>query len=267
MKSIGLILFICILASCSQKKEVSPTISETALESENDPQEYPAYDWDTLAGIYFGPFSDKEININLTYVSEFNAVGYSVMNGLIRNILGKVAQNKDSVKLVLLESGEHPFDGTFYLNIHKTNFEINGEWIPFDSKIKSKQFHLAKRIVISNSEFDYDAPLTDDHFLNFFSYSEDSLGSYTFSEDGSVTYQFYDTPYDYEEKQEGTPKIARGSWSVKNKIVTIFWQPNFAFPSLKSQFKMIDKRNEEEFESLLLQGEGRIIYSSYGMAY
>lgn len=255
-----LLLSSMVFLSCGGEKEQAEASAEETVVGIDalEEKEYLPYHWDTLQGIYSGPFSDKEININLTYVSEFNAVGYSVMNGLIRNISGKVTQNEDSVKLILEEPGDHPHDGTFYLNIHKKDFGVKGKWEAFHSSVPSKSFKLKKKIIDFELDIDYDNPkiTNESSFVLLFGECRDSLGTYQFSMDGSVVYEFYNTPDEFEAGNEAMQK-AMGSWMLKNGLITVYWQPNFAFPNLKSQFRMV----KGEFK---LQGEGRTIYSMFG---
>lgn len=252
-------LLIILFTSCKGNKELTP---ENTVDSESSVQELPDYYFDTLQGIYSGQFGDKEINIRLNYVTEHNAVGYCVVNGLIRNLSGKVEQTQDSVKLVLEEPGDNQYDGTFYLSIHKTNFNVNGKWEPFRLS-GSKKVSLKRKILLNYADIDENTPVNDQSFSLFFERGIDSLGSYFFNPDGHVKYEFYDSPDDFE-TESGTMKIANGSWTLKKGIVTIYWQPNFAFPNLKSQFKLIDLRLESEYISFKLVGEGRTINSSYG---
>lgn len=266
MKFFVLLLSLCIVfVSCKEKEEIRTEGADSAKIDTLYVKEFPPYNWDTLCGVYSGLFSDKEINIRLTYVSEFNAVGYNVMSGLIRNVSGKVSQTEDSVKITMEEPGDHAHDGIFYLNIHKQNFGINGEWVAFNSSIPSKKFKLKRKRILNYSEIDDDSPLTEESFAYFFERGRDSLGDYSFLPDGYVTYEFYNTPYEFEENY-GTMKTATGGWTFKKGIVTIFWQPNFAYPGLKSQFRVFDLRNED-YGPIKMVGEGRTIYSSYGMEF
>lgn len=258
----SLLLMITTIISCGKKGNGDTDVVMVENMESSDLKVYPAYNWDTLRGIYSGPFSDKEININLTYVSEFNVVGYSVVSGLIRNLSGKVTQNDDSVRLVLEEPGDHVHDGKFYLNIHKTNFGVSGRWAPFRASISPKNFKLKKKIFDFNVDTDYEkAPVTETSFIILFGDCRDSLGRYEFLMDGSVVYEFYNTPSEFEENNNTAMQKSIGSWEFKKGNITIYWQPNFAFPNLKSQFKLI-----YDDEQLILKGEGRIIYPLYGAA-
>lgn len=248
-----------------KQKEASGLNGENIPVTEVNEEQFPPYNWDTLKGVYAGPFLNSEIHINLTYVTEFNAVGYSVVNGLVRNISGKVSQSKDSVRLVLSEQGDNAYDGVFSLEINKNNFQTKGEWKPYDSKLTSKTFSLKKKKSPDYTKFDYyKDPITADNFLMFYEFSQDSLGYYRFSNDGSVNYEFYKTTDDFE-AQSGTMQFAIGSWKLNGKSVTINWQPNFAYPKLKSQFNIVDDRKNEG--SVTLRGENRVIYSSYEMGF
>ncbi len=256
-----LVVFAIIFVACKEKKAVAET--SLTVDIEQGVQNFPIFNWDTLRGVYHGKFSDKEININLTYVSEYNAVGYSVVSGLIRNLSGKVTQTLDSVKIILVEPGDHAHDGTFYLAISKENFGIVGRWEAFSSTISSKKFKLTKKLPLDYSELDSQTPLNEENFQYFFNNAYDSFGNYTFNEDGSVTYEFYMTEEE-NEQDNGTLYTANGSWEFHSNKIIVFWQPNFAFPSLKSQFNLIDIRNDEEY-NLMLEGEGRKIFANFLM--
>ncbi len=260
-----LLLSALFFTACQGEKKDTAIGSQAAFGTTDSltVQEFDPYQWDTLCGIYSGIYSDREININLTYVSQYNAVGYSVLNGLIRNISGKVTQTADSVKLVLSELGDHAHDGVFQLNINKQNFNVKGSWKAYNSSIPSKTFQLKKKQPLDYNEFDYDKPVTAENFLFFYGVSEDSLGYYYFHEDGSVNYEFYTTTNAFS-NQEGTMQYAQGSWTIKGGDVIIYWQPNFAFPNLKSKFRIMDNRKTDPENGYPhLQGEGRIIYPQY----
>lgn len=266
MKRWTVLLFSALVfAACKgEKKNTAIVAGETSGTTDSsEDQEFEPYYWDTLCGIYSGAYSDRELNINLTYVSQYNAVGYSVLNGLIRNISGKVTQTTDSVKLTLSELGDHVHDGVFQLNINKRNFEVKGTWKAYSSSIPSKTFQLKKKRWLDYNEFDYEKPVTAENFLFFYEVSEDSLGYYYFKEDGSVNYEFYPTPNAFS-NQEGTLQYAQGSWTIKGEYVTVYWQPNFAFPNLKSRFRIMDGRKTDPEDGYpYLEGEGRIIYPQY----
>lgn len=260
-----LLLSALFFTACQDEEKATASVSgeDSGTTDPLTVQEFAPYQWDTLCGVYSGTYSDREINIKLTYVSQYNAVGYSVLNGLIRNISGKVTQTEDSVKLILSELGDHAHDGVFQLNINKQNFGVKGSWKAYNTSIPSKAFQLKKKRPLDYNEFDYEKPVTADNFLFFYGVSQDSLGYYYFNEDGSVNYEFYTTP-DAFNNQEGTMQYAQGSWTIKGGNVTVYWQPNFAFPNLKSGFKIIDDRKSDPENGYPhLKGEGRIIYPQY----
>lgn len=247
-----------LLVACSQK-ENEPVMTQVAEELPEE-VEYPAFNFDTLRGSYQGSFGDKELNLVISHLTPYNVVGYNVINGLIRNVTGKVEQNQDSIILNLAESGEHAYDGVFRVAFHRDNFSNNGKWTPFDSRISAKTFRLKKQYELDYSkDIDYEKPVTDESFLYFFSYASDSIGRILMTNDGLAVYQHNG---EVEEEKDAKLLTAHGSWTFKNKVLTISWQPNIYFPKLKSTFKLVDSRFQED-GWLTLQGEGRTLYSGY----
>lgn len=257
MKALVVISTIFIVACSSDKKD--PIVN---LEEENLIEDviYPNFNFDTLRGYYHGKFGDNVLHLTISHVSPFNAVGYNVVNGLIRNVTGKVEQSADSIILNLAESGEHEYDGVFRITFHRNDLSNKGRWSPFGSGVASKTFQLSKKVAPDySSDFNFDAAVTEANFLHFFSYPGDSLGNLELSIDGLAVYQHGKV---VNMEKDSKFLSAKGSWMYKNKVLTIFWQPNSYFPKLKSTFKIVDERNKED-GWLTLQGEGRTFYSSY----
>lgn len=260
MKSIYILLLICIsfLTSCSEEKVDFG--QDTIKEEIKQPEVYPDFDWDTLKGIFTGQFSDAEIRIVITYISDKNVVGYNVHKGLVRNINGLVDQTQDSVILNMKEPGDNEFDGTFRIAFARNNLKNKGVWIPNKPSLGTKKFSLTR--FVPNNDYSEEIKLNTETFAQYFDTARDSLGTYYFEPDGFVKYEYYASENDYETANKDQMQVAKGSWSFDGKLVTIHWQLNTAYPKLKSQFKPVV---DSEWYSLHLEGEGRIIYSMYGI--
>ncbi len=255
MKTIllALISITLVLISCKdqQNKELTSSIADTLIDEK---EEFPAFDWDTLKGMYIGDFAGSDIRINITYISSKNVVGYNIHKGLLRNISGKVDQSMDSVLLNMEEPGDNKFDGTFQLFVNRENLAINGFWVPFDKKLTPKTFTLKKVVPL---EYDQNAPITNGNFTHYFSYVSDSIGEFNFAEDGFVIYSYY--PNNASNGKKDQLETVKGTWSVKGKSVIVNWQPNTAFPASSSTFAITN----DEYQ-LLLVGEGRELSEMYG---
>jgi len=254
MKTILYLLFVvCVGVACSEKNELAEN-DNTPFASIDSAEVYPAFDWDTLKGIYIGDFAGSEIRIKITYVSNKNVVGYNIHKGLLRNISGKVSETQDSVILYMDEPGDNQFDGTFQILIDRQNLNVNGTWVPFNKKLSKKAFTLKKLIP---EDYNDNAVISNANFANYFSYVGDSLGDFYFSDDGFVVYSYY--PRLDEIHRNEQLESVKGSWSVKGKDVIINWQENPVFPAKMSTFKI----GKEEYYRTL-KGEGRELTDMYG---
>lgn len=243
-------LIILTLSSCGSKETVDPETSVQNADSEVV-QDFPAFNWDTLKGIYSGDFAGNDIRIRINYISNKQVVGYNVHKGLLRNISGHVEQTQDSIILHMQEPGDNEYDGTFKILIDRNTLNMNGTWVPFRHNLSSKAFSL-KRLEF-DTDYDYDAKITPSNFTMHFPYVGDSLGDFMFYDDGMVVYEYYPT-HDEVNRVEQLLE-ATGSWSLKGSVLTINWQPNSAFPSLQSTFKV----GKDEYTNNLI-GEGRTLY-------
>lgn len=248
-----LLSIFLIACSCSeQSKEIDiEHQTKTVIE---ESEIFPTFNWDTLKGIYVGDFAGSDIRINITYISSKNVVGYNIHKGLLRNISGKVDQSADSVILKMEEPGDNKFDGTFQLFVNRENLKINGIWVPFDNNLTPKTFTLSKVIP---QDYEENAPITNANFSNFYSYVGDSLGDFSFDQDGFVIYSYYPNTQNNGKKDQ--LETVKGTWSVKGKNVIVNWQANTAFPKSMSMFVI----THDEYQ-YLLKGEGRELYESYG---
>lgn len=250
---IALFIFGC---QTSQNESLKGINSSDNTEQEEAQIDYPDFNWDTLSGLYFGDFAGSAIRIKINYASNKQVVGYNVHKGLLRNIAGNVEEKIDSVILHMDEPGDGPYDGTFRIAVNRENLKMNGNWVPFNKDLSSKSFKL-KRSEFSYSDDD-EVVITNDNFFNYYDYCTDTIGDFHFDADGMVRYQYYPTE-DYEQRKEQMQEI-KGSWMVKDKILIINWQPNPVFPTRKSTFEIYHEEYEYE-----LRGEGRTIYSYYGV--
>lgn len=249
----ALILLMVCACTDESKDNLPPSTDEVALAEDSD--DFAPFDWDTLKGIYSGDFSGSDIRIKINYISNKQVVGYNVHKGLLRNISGKVQQTKDSIILLMQEPGDNPYDGTFKLMIDRKTLAVNGTWVPFHDNLSAKVFTLKK--LEFDKDYNYDAKVTASNFSQFYGYVGDSLGDFAFFDDGLVEYTYY--PLEDEVNRVEQMQEAKGSWTLNGSTVSINWQPNSAFPSLKSTFQV--KKGEYGH---ILDGEGRTLYAEYG---
>jgi hypothetical protein len=134
----------------------------------------------------------------------------------------------------------------------KSNFSIEGKWHSNSKKIASKSFKLEKILDLDFEETP--SKFDNSNFTNYFYMVEDSLGTINFDSDGSCTYTYYPSLDDIN-RVEQLVEI-KGSWSIKNQLLKINWQPNSVFPSRQSSFKI--KTDDYEY---ILDGEGRSLRS------
>lgn len=253
MKILLYLIFVTIVGvACSSKNEPLTEASSELL-VDGAPEEFTAFDWDTLKGLYIGDFAGSDIRINITYVSNKNVVGYNIHKGLMRNISGKIIETQDSIILKMDEPGDNEFDGTFQILVNRKNLKINASWVPFSKKLTPKAFTLKK---IIQEPYDEHAKITNANFTNYYNFIGDSLGDMQFEDDGFVTYSYY--PANDERRKEQLVEV-KGSWAVKDKQVIVNWQENAVFPTKKSVFKIV----QDEYSRLLV-GEGRELSDMYG---
>lgn len=218
---------------------------------------------DTLKGIYIGDFGGSDIRLVINYISNKHVVGYNTHKGLQRNINGSVEIENETVDLILAEPGDNEFDGVFYISINKENLDAEGYWQSNSGKISKKHFVLKK--LNRQPIFESDGKSIDEAtFSSIFSYISDSLGDFNFSDDGLCLYEYYPSKDSLNRKEQLIR--FKGSWTLKNNIVSIDWQKNDVFPNKKSIFKVhVTKEGTEPepYYSYKLTGENRILYPLY----
>lgn len=243
-----LIAVSCLLlsTSCSSDTDSAKnniTAEKTSVDSVSTEEWFPQTDFDTLKGLYTGDFGDGFINVVLTYVNDKKAIGYNVHKGLQRNISGSVVQKKDHFELTLNEPGDNQFDGIFTLIISKKDGSVNANWTANDPKIPSKKFTLKKRPVQSESSdksiFE-GGKITEENFMEVFSYSNLDGGYVEFKENGILRYTYY--PDGQENEQQ---EIIKGSWKFDDqKTLIINWSKNTRFKQQVMKFKLTQKEDE-----------------------
>ncbi len=250
MKSFFLILGAAItLYSCQEKPaEQKVKIEKIAAEI---PEE-DTFPYDTLSGVYMGDFGGSPIRIALNYVSGSNAIGYDLHKGLQRNINGTVSKDGEKVILVLSEPGDNKYDGVFTLTFDNIDEEPSGVWVANDQKIPSQEFTLKKINYDMQGEGD---EITIANFANKFNSVSDSIGEYSFKEDGLVTLRYYpdeDLEWDQQQYEEIT-----GSWDLDGDQVTINWEPNDIFKGNRLDLTI---RKYSEYEYSLIGKDGHELW-------
>ncbi|NRA11389.1 MAG: hypothetical protein HRT57_05470 [Crocinitomicaceae bacterium] len=211
------------------------------------------YDYDTLQGMYVGGFGGSDIRIILNYISKKNAIGYNIHKGLQRNITGKVSRKGDTVQLVMNEPGDNEFDGVFTIKFIGNDDSPFGSWESNSGKVPRQEFKL-KRIVTNQGHRYGEDEITISNFANVFDYMRDSIGEYSFKDDGLVILNYYkDLDYDDEERAMDQMKELRGSWSLKGSHVTINWETNAIFPNNTLELDIVD----QEYGEYSLKGKGK----------
>lgn len=262
MRILTILFAAGVLAGCSSKTEVEemPLDQNTTAEvkDENIEPVYPDFYFDTLVGSYEGDFGGSPIRININFASNKHATGYNIHKGLVRNISGSVTEDSNSIFLSLAEPGENKYDGVFNLTVNREDLKMSGTWTPNDENLKAKDFSLERmgKEFLKNPH----THLSDDFIREHLSYVGDTIGDFSFFEDGLVKYEYY--PFkddkDYIEQME----IIRGNWSFHDDTtILINWEKNTAFPDRNSHLK-IREFQYEDYSSPYLFLDGRILYSN-----
>ena len=251
MTKVAILLFISFLIfSCQQKIEPKEQIKE--ITSDPEILAVDDFNYDTLKGLYSGDFNGNQIRIVISYSSQSNAIGYNIHKGLHRNISGAVTKSEDTVYMILSEPGDHEFDGVFSLTFVGEDNNPSALWICNDPKIKPKQFSLSKIITPSkNSD-----KLSQANFSNYFDLITDTIGTYSFENDGFVLFEYYPKT-DEENRVEQLIEI-KGNWSLNGETITINWQENSLF-SRKEIFNIM----KTDYESYYLENEDRKLHNYY----
>lgn len=247
MKTFLLILIAsATLFACSEKKPPKQEIKIEKVAAEIPEED--TFPYDTLQGLYMADFGGSPIRIALNYVSGTNAIGYNLHKGLQRNVMGSVTKNGDSIQVVVSEPGDNEYDGVFTLNFKGIDMKPTGTWVANNEKIPSQEFTLEKVV------FDADDDGDEFTLLNFakrFGEMSDTLGEYTFMEDGFVTLKYYpDDDLDWDQQQY---EEIKGSWDLQGDHVIINWEPNEVFKGNRLDLT-IHKYGEYEYS---LKGKGK----------
>jgi len=220
----SLCILTITLVSCSEETVVKDEVTVEKVEPTIHPEDN--YDYDTLRGMYIGGFGGSDIRIILNYISKKNVIGYNIHKGLQRNITGKVSRSGDSVQLVLAEPGDNEFDGVFTINFIGIDDQPYGSWESNSGEIPKQEFKLKK--IIQSTDRD---EVTVANFADIFYYVRDSIGEYSFNDDGLVILEYYKDQDNDEDRAMAQMQQLKGSWSLKGEHVTINWEPNDIFPN------------------------------------
>ncbi len=250
----GLLLF-----SCSQDPIVEEVVEVDYVDAEIP--DVDLFNYDTLKGMYIGDFGGSDIRLIINYMSQENAIGYNIHKGLQRNLTGKVKRSGDSVTVILNEPGDHEYDGRFELLFIGQDTEPTGKWIANDSKIPSKEMSLKR---LERPENMRDDQIDASNFHQFFSDCSDTLGQYSFKDDGLVIFQYYPGGYEYADWEDrgranqNQLEEIQGTWSLHGDRVDISWAKNSIFPSSTMSYQV----KYDEYESELYR-EGNSIYQRF----
>ena len=246
------IIGITLLTACTEQEPITKDVVEIEGITADIP-DADLFNYDTLQGMYFGDFGGSDIRIILNYVSRTNAVGYNIHKGLQRNLSGKVERSGDSIKVFMAEPGDHEFDGVFELLFIGEGSDPEGSWKSNSGIISPKEFELKRVSTKEGTEWEEDEEITIENLHNYFSEAYDSLGEYTFKNDGLVVFSYYEGGYwgeNYEasdvERSKKQMKEIQGTWSMDGKYVDIAWQPNKILPQLKMRYEV--KKGDWEAE-------------------
>ena len=255
-------IILLLLNSCSSNETAK--IVKPESEESMKPIKAPvisALKLDTLKGIYIGDFGGSDIRLVINYISNKHAVRYNVHKGLQRNVNGSVEIKEETVELVLAEPGDNEFDGVFHISINKENLDAEGYWKSNNGKISKKHFALKKLNYKSESNSKI---LDESSFSSIFFNVSDSIGEFNFNDDGLCLYEYYPSKDSVNRKEQLIS--CKGSWTLKNNIVTIDWQKNTVFPNKKSVFKIEAIKEGDESDPYYmyqLTGENRLFFPRY----
>ena len=103
---------------------------------------------------------------------------------------------------------------------------------------------------------DFDVDITTSNLHQFFGEASDTLGEYSFKDDGLVIFSYYPGGYEWEEGPSNQQMTEiQGTWSLKGQRVTIDWEDNKVFPSRMMSY--VIRKDDWEAE---LHREGNSIY-------
>lgn len=260
-----LILIIISMLACKPKEEVvEQAIVSNEIQVIDD--EIDTTDFPNFLGTYRGLHDQKPITIVISHCSGYNVTGYNHVNGLVRNLHGKISFDQGQYKITLNEPGDGTYDGAFHLLKDKSSPTATYEWKSFKENVRpvssTLKFSSAKDLNQLWGDFEYKVEAVDQNtFFLIFGLLYDKFGYLNFFDDGRVKYEFYKTEEAFE-NETGDLLEANGSYVYENGKVTIYWQPNAAFPKLKSTFT-IKKGDEEggaedEYMGYQLVGENKV---------
>ncbi len=232
---------MAFLYACQDSEPITKEVIEIEEIQAEVPEE-DLFDYATLKGIYVGDFGGSDIRIVLNYVSKTNAVGYNIHKGLQRNLSGKVERSGDSIKVYMAEPGDHEFDGVFELLFIGEESEPQGVWNSNSGIISPKSFELKRVNTKDKIEWSETPKITFETLHFHFSDAYDTLGEYSFKQDGLVIFSYYPGGYwsneSEVERSQKQMKEIQGTWSMDDDVVTVAWEPNKILPKPKMSYKV-----------------------------
>lgn len=227
-----------------------PTASKSGGMAKRDSVSVPAdYDFRKLEGIYSGDFGGSDIHVSLRHVNGKHAMGYSIHKGLKRNFYGNMRQEANGFSFKLNEPGNNPYDGTFDFVLDTATMTIKGSWKPNDAqKAQAKTYQLTMLI---------------DSLKEYMPVIGDSIGSFTFEDDGRCTYETFE-----QEELKIPSVIVNGNWTKHGDDFTIDWEPNSVFASRRSVLKQVVQQRagrdgESSYNETYYTVDGRKLGNEY----
>lgn len=100
-----------------------------------------------LLGSFVGAFGDNKITLLIVKAEGDSILGRSVVGGNDRPFAGTFTQDDVQFVVDAKEPGDDKYDGVFHFSMQKGNPNaLNGSWKPNDSKQKSKEFVLERKV-------------------------------------------------------------------------------------------------------------------------
>ncbi len=134
-----------LLVACNNGKKNPPPVVENAKVDSPSPGAGTSTSPHPLTGNWVGMLGENKLNVQLLRINGTTVEGRSVAAGNFRTLAGKITETGDAYTLHLEEPGDDKYDGVFDISVKKNGMVFAGEWVPFDKKLQSKPFTLAKR--------------------------------------------------------------------------------------------------------------------------
>ena len=231
MKPLFFIAAFALLISCGNKSKLKDSSTSSDSTNTESTSIVTNYVTDSLNGEYIGGFGNNTLIITINHISGKNCSGYDILKGNRRNIKGEIINKGACFQFELSEPGGDPYDGVFKFSIDTATRTLEGTWEPYDTKIKSKKFKLARRKYYDEKEI---ASFVGHWHLNgldvVLNEDESGLAKGSWWNEKSETSENVEIPF---------------SWFEKKNVVSIEWGKNDIFSSPKMDFQYKEVENEE----------------------